>query len=515
MLTTSCPKCEKEVTVPSGATGESRVRCPLCSEEYTLEHVFSDLPPLLELLDAPSTNGLHAAAGAAVADDAAVAEPASGEPGGMFDFDKPAGAAGDDTADEEGGIGLADAEQTVPASSGFDFGESSAPATSGGGTTTSLKSRPRKKSASPVKAIIGVIIGGLFAIPIAQLTLWYLPGGWRIEQRDPMEIGQKLSGTFMSFIVPSWVSNPDGEGGDNNGGDPTVTPASSANNSDGASSDGTAPSADGEESSGLGEMLGSAHNKNRGNNNRGNGNGNNRGNNNANNGNGNENNGNGNNSQPADGAADGNSSSDGEEPAAAPASPVDGAPTYTASDLADQLKNAREQVDRFDDVTNPQVEPAQRLAIRDDYFAAIAKLAEVTTFASERPEGHLEHVYQMLQKSASTSKKRRIIGVSAMSIIKDEARESGGIILPGKVAEINKRGQLYEAVITVDTADSPPVSVYGKEDPSAAFKVGDTVMILGVIVDKPVDKITGYKGPRDDPVVWGGYSVVVPTDNEE
>ena len=57
MLTASCPKCAKQVTVPHAARPESRVRCPLCAEEYSLESIFADLPPLLVLLDAPAPNG--------------------------------------------------------------------------------------------------------------------------------------------------------------------------------------------------------------------------------------------------------------------------------------------------------------------------------------------------------------------------------------------------------------------------------------------------------------------------
>ena len=84
MLTASCPKCAKQVTVPSAARPESRVRCPLCAEEYSLESVFADLPPLLVLLDAPvpnGTSGIHA-------EEPILAASASGVGGSssIFDF---------------------------------------------------------------------------------------------------------------------------------------------------------------------------------------------------------------------------------------------------------------------------------------------------------------------------------------------------------------------------------------------------------------------------------------------
>ncbi|MFM2095066.1 MAG: hypothetical protein RIS70_2190, partial [Planctomycetota bacterium] len=53
MNITQCPRCRDEVRVPPQASAESRVRCPLCQEEFLLGEVLEQLPPLLELLDAP------------------------------------------------------------------------------------------------------------------------------------------------------------------------------------------------------------------------------------------------------------------------------------------------------------------------------------------------------------------------------------------------------------------------------------------------------------------------------
>ena len=492
MLTTSCPKCEKEVTVPSQATAESRVRCPLCSEEYSLEPVFAEMPPLLELLDAPATNGAHTAEAETKEDDGE-----AGESAGMFDFDQ--GETDGDTAESEGGIGLADPVETEPKSSGFEFGQSS----SSSGATTTAKPRPRKKSGSPVKAIIGVIVGGLFAIPIAQLTLWYLPGGWDIEQRDPMQIGRKLSGTFASFLVPSWVADPNGA--DNN--------TALVDNSEDESPD--APGSEDDESEPYEEPggLGSLLNQNGTGNKNGNGNGG-RGNNGGNNSNSNNPNGGGNNAADGDEAesgddnsGSGNQNSGNDNP---PESRVKDAPSFNTADLSAELTIVKDEVKRFDKVNDQTVDFAERKLIRDDFFKAAGRLAEVVTFVDEKPQGHREHLDEFLTTAANSTEKRRIIGVSANLIIKNKDRDANGIIIAGEVKEFQKRGQLHEAVITLDASGDPPISVYGTEDLSKALKIGDDVMILGVIIDKPVDKIRGFKGPRDDAVIWGGYSHVVP-----
>ena len=512
MLTTSCPKCEKEVTVPASANAESRVRCPLCSEEYTLEHVFSDLPPLLELLDAPANNGASVDEGSA---DAAGDAPAAA---GIFDF----GQSETDTSDKpDGDMALAEPVETVSKSSGFDFGDSSSSTGTSGGSvaTASRRSRPRQKG-SPMKSIIGVILGGLLAIPVAQLFLWWVMPfcaglfGWElhIDQIDPMSVGRNLSGSFVQFIVPPSVRNPEAIEDETAAVDPgTANPTTPTGNED-----------DPDDDPGFEGLLGQNGNGPRGangNRNGGTGNGD------ANNANSNDiddNDADGNapggasDGEPADdGNADGNSDSGSVEPPPQPKSPVKNAPAYTSSDLAAELKVVTEEVKRFDNVNDQALSFGERKSIRDDFFAAVAQLAEVTTFVDEKPDGHREHLRSILHDAASTAGKRRMIGVSSNLIIQDESRSANGIILAGEVTEINKRGPtLHEAIVALDTKTRPPVSVLGTSDPRKSFRVGEQVMILGMIIDKPKDEIRDYVGP-DETVVWGGYSQVVPTLDEE
>ena len=392
MLTTSCPKCEKEVTVPATATAESRVRCPLCSEEYSLEPVFADMPPLLELLDAPSANG------AQVADAEADAAEVGEQSGGMFDFDQGEASGGGD--DAEGDVALADPEETVPKSAGFDFGESSSAPSTGGAATATRKPRSRKKS-SPVKAIIGVIIGGLFAIPIAQLTLWYLPGGWDIEQRDPMGVGRKLSETFVSFIIPSWVAEP--EDADNTALVDPSTPTPQT------------PTDEDEEESGfpaVGSGVGDKGNGN-GNNSRG---GNNQAGGNQNNGNGNANANNANNGNNAEGndepdnGGDGNGNEQGSDQSP---SPVKDAPSFTTAELSAELKLLKDEAQRFAKVSDQEVDFDERRLILKDFYTAAGRLAEAVTFVEGKAGGHREHINPIFSDAAESAEKRALIAMAA------------------------------------------------------------------------------------------------------
>lgn len=499
MLTTKCPKCEKEVTVPAAATAESRVRCPLCEEEYTLESVFGDLPPLLELLDAPSTNGEAAATLA----DEPQAEDMTGESdragslgGGMFDFDK------GDAKDDDGGIAIADPVETIEKSAAFDFGGDSAPAAAAVGaataTTARKKARPRRKS-SPMKMIIGVIIGGLLAGPIAQLFLWWvLPGNWHVEQRDPMGIGRSLKGTAASFLVPSWVKD-----------------ANSAANAGGQSSEVESTKGGGKRSQDVADgaagsfpQLGGAHNKDNENDqaaNKDDGQ-------NANNDNGESGSDNdGDVAVPdfdpfADGSEAGGSGSN--EPDIPPPPIVVDAPVYTSADVGGALTVVNEQIKRFADIEKKLDDTVVARDIKDKFVAAMNKLAEVVTFAEEKSEGQKEFLDEFLAQAGDSPFKRMVLGRAAMERIQQEDREGNGVLLVGTVKDIKEVDGLFETIVAVDAKDEPLVSVYGDRRPGAAFSAGETVMILCAIIDKPAEKIRGYQG-APGPVVWGGYSQVI------
>lgn len=520
MLSISCPKCEKQVTLPPAARAESRVRCPLCSEEYTLECVFADLPPLLELLDAPSANGSPAAEETAEkteeqADEhagEAVDESSESSKRGMFDFGEAAPGAqtldGDDLA-------VADAEDVAPKTSSFDFGDDSTPqaaGVAGGKTAMRTTARPAKKKASPMKSIIGIVIGGLVAAPIAQMILWWLPGGWAREQHDPLNLAPKLPG-FVAFLAPASLRNAD-EAPINEGseGQPSEQPRSSRPPENNVNNVDDVDSSFGR--SGLNEALQG------GNGVSGNG-------------------GSGSDDKPPragnrQNGRDGNQQNHrpprnrpprneppegGDEPqddtSPQPQVGVKDAPSYTPSDLAAELKKARDRLRLIDDAADKDVPGDVRIARGNEFVNVVAELAHVITFTSDRPAGHLEHVDEILFESGSSKIKRDIIGTLAEKRFNQPDREGDGILLLGSVKEIRPAGQLFETIVNVNCRSQMPISIYGEKNPekTGAFSPGEMVIVLGVIVDEPNKSLTGYKGPPD-PVIWGGYSQVIEAKTE-
>jgi hypothetical protein len=67
-MISTCPKCDKPVSVPAGVDSSAAVRCPLCSAEYPLGEALTPAPPELipvALTDVPASAGMT---GEAVAD---------------------------------------------------------------------------------------------------------------------------------------------------------------------------------------------------------------------------------------------------------------------------------------------------------------------------------------------------------------------------------------------------------------------------------------------------------------
>ena len=202
MTIATCPKCQEEVTIPPGAGDQSRVACPLCREEFLLAEVFEDLPPALILLDPPeeaeeAEEPTSAPLISLETDDEGVE--ATDETEAAEDSDAP------DDADTEADV-EEDSESLATAEVGaFDFGET---AESGDVRTVRSSRRPAKKAENPVLLMVKVIGGGMLAIPLAQLILWWLPGDL---SRDPMNLGPKAS-QYVPWVVPKEYHETSDEG---------------------------------------------------------------------------------------------------------------------------------------------------------------------------------------------------------------------------------------------------------------------------------------------------------------
>jgi hypothetical protein len=200
MSVVACPKCAEKVTLPPKTPPAAKVRCPLCGENYLLEEAMATMPPMLEVLELPegyqpaTEVDISTAAFLATADRPAVMD----DDGGELKLEDPAGgvAVADDelkpTYDEWGPT-----RSTEPT---YEVEES--PAVSAAITPRELVQTPlrrKKKQINPLFHIIGIVGGGVVAIPVALLILLWLPGSLR---RDPLSIGKQI-GEYAPFLVPA------------------------------------------------------------------------------------------------------------------------------------------------------------------------------------------------------------------------------------------------------------------------------------------------------------------------
>jgi hypothetical protein len=130
---------------------------------------------------------------------------AEANPSGTSGFDGIAINAGDARmlgggGDAQSVSSAAGSEADVPA---FDFEEAEAPqreapsfSTSVAGSSSETTRRRPGKGSNPLPQMVGVVLGGLASIPLAQLCLWW------IFSTDPVDAGP-LVAQYVPFIVPS------------------------------------------------------------------------------------------------------------------------------------------------------------------------------------------------------------------------------------------------------------------------------------------------------------------------
>ena len=193
MTIATCPRCQDEVTIPQGAGEESRVACPLCREEFLLSEVMQELPPALILLDGPVTTETS---DEYPADDSISGSMKIEVTESDSDDESDSAGASESEADDE--LGPEDSSESAEEEVGsFNFGDSVESPVAGSSAIRPIRG-PARKSENPMWTMIKVVLGGMLAIPLAQLILWWLPGSW---SRDPMDVGPKAS-QVVPFLVP-------------------------------------------------------------------------------------------------------------------------------------------------------------------------------------------------------------------------------------------------------------------------------------------------------------------------
>jgi len=137
-MISTCPRCQKQVSIPAGVDLAASVRCPLCAAEYALSEAVALTPP--ELIPV----GLHVAEGLASATHEATAEPVT-----IQDVEAP--------HDFEGENEAAAAAKQFP-------------------DVSATTQRRRRKPNSMLQTLIEVVTGGLAGCLVAYYGLAFYYG---------------------------------------------------------------------------------------------------------------------------------------------------------------------------------------------------------------------------------------------------------------------------------------------------------------------------------------------------
>lgn len=470
MFVAPCPHCGDSVTVPARARPASRVRCPLCTTEFTLDEMMAKLPPTLELLDEP-------AGGYADMERSYAAH----EGGDSDVATLVAAGSGDD-------IALADAElRAEKPSYSFDA--------AGGGTATAeaprktvrTTPRPKKPPKNMMLEGVKIILGGVMALPISQLILWWAAG------KDPFDLGPVIANNVpqIAFVVPEKLRKG----------------ATVKKPSNGATADtGTKPPARNDSRpAGLPKLD--------------------------------------NNEMPKlEFPTDPTATLPTEDPLAIPKIDIDplalpgedkkagaldpaplteptidplaepspvpapaaapmaaevvrDAPQYTAAEVEEAAKNSAKAAQTWTEGA-PTATAEQKADLLRALYISLAQLGEKVAFANRadtKLENHLPTVREILFSLQAESDAMTMVTRVGPVWLNPQTRKSDGILLIGTVKGVTPQGKAFETTVELEDKAKTKVAIITTNDPSESYKADDRVMVLGVIVSEP-SNIVGYEG---------------------
>ena len=431
MAAATCPRCDEAVTVPAGVQPETRVACPLCQEELTGEDFIGQLPPALVLLDAPAEVVIEEPQDPAIDDD--------------FDPEKPFG----EVREADGGAAVVTRVRR---------------ASSAGS---------RKKSGG-ARQIISIILGGMLALPIAQMILWQL-------DRDPVKLADSFENVrWMHWAMPAkskkkWAqkkaSDEEKEDTSTSGLPPRKQPPRLSN-----------PSG---ESVNKPEMVIDLNDLER----------------------------------ELAGTDLPTESPPGSTPNVPTPEPepltepgwISDAPLFGASILKPMLNQTRQENKEWD--ARPEdLEPAARRRLDEGFYAVLAQMGLGITFSDETDSEALEiaaEIGQLITSFRNNEEKLRLIaehGQFKFSFPRDGLR---GIALYGTITSIDENEPYFETTLVIQgEKEATDVVVISRVNPVPDLKPGQQVVILGAAVLNPSENINGYQGDAEQLVI-GGYPVVI------
>jgi hypothetical protein len=171
---------------------------------------------------------------------------------------------------------------------------------------------------------------------------------------------------------------------------------------------------------------------------------------------------------------------------------IAGAPTFTASDLAASLVAAK---DAESGLVNGNLSDGHDVARTKGFsYSILADLAQKTTFVdpsaadADKLQQDADNVFRT---TLSTQHARDEVAQIVPKWIASPNRRQGGVFFTGTVVGRDKQGSVVEGSVDVGSGQPLPVLL---SPALAAKQPAGPVAVVGYIVDKPAEHITGYTG---------------------
>jgi hypothetical protein len=182
---------------------------------------------------------------------------------------------------------------------------------------------------------------------------------------------------------------------------------------------------------------------------------------------------------------------------------IDGAPSFTASDLSaalDAAKDAQPKLVEGNFADGKEVARAKGLS-----YAALADLAQKATLVDAVAESAEASPLQqasedLFRQTLAEARIRDEVGVILLKWIASPNRKHGGVFFAGNVASQQPAGSVVECRVDLENGQSITVLA-----PPAAAEAGpddaQPQAVIGYIIDQPAERIEGYTGAATQ-AVW-------------
>ncbi len=170
----NCPECKGLFRIETNVSADAAVVCPHCDAELNIERLLDDLP--VANVTAASR---HESPPPIVSTD----KPASNRPSIAFD---------------DQAFTIPKPLKTTRRSHSHSHSPRSSSNTSRTGNSSNVRSESFRKSGSALPDLVKIVLGGLMALPIAQLILWW------VFALDPLGLAAPVASKVPLIVPPAW-----------------------------------------------------------------------------------------------------------------------------------------------------------------------------------------------------------------------------------------------------------------------------------------------------------------------